>query len=341
MATPNNRGFNTIQNSRVAGRRKNETLQLYTMLAVIVMFVLTVVLLAVMGIAGLVGRGGGNENRPAGDKVEWASFTVTATDTVRGDLVLVNNAHAYTFPSTNDHLVSIYNVWYTNKDTGFPYEQSGISTYMEKNAMTALDRMLKDFCAATGRNNVQVRDAYRSAEEQEGKSIPVGHSDHHTGLGVALRYTKDGLAYDLTLDPTYNWLFENCHKYGFVIRYPDDKADKTGVSDYNYYFRYVGVAHATYMNANGLCMEEYVEELKKYDHEDPLKINAADGKTYHVYYVAVDGSATVKHPTNYAYTVSGTNEGGVVITVDRSAPLHDHEDDSTQSSASDSNVSEP
>jgi hypothetical protein len=31
----------------------------------------------------------------------------------------------------------------------------------------------------------------------------------------------------------------------------------------------------------------------------------------------------------------------VIITVDRSAPLHDHEDDSTQSAASDSNVSEP
>jgi hypothetical protein len=37
--------------------------------------------------------------------------------------------------------------------------------------------------------------------------------------------------------------------------------------------------------------------------------------------VAVDGSATVKHPTNYRYEVSGTNGGGVVVTVDRSQAL--------------------
>ena len=35
----------------------------------------------------------------------------------------------------------------------------------------------------------------------------------------------------------------------------------------------------------------------------------------------MNGSATVKHPTNYGYTVSGTNDGGVVITVDRSKAL--------------------
>ena len=65
-----------------------------------------------------------------------------------------------------------------------------------------------------------------------------------------------------------------------------------------------------------------IEALKEYDHKDPLTVTGADGKTYDIYYVAVDGSATVKHPTNYAYTVSGTNEGGVVITVDRSATLN-------------------
>ena len=75
------------------------------------------------------------------------------------------------------------------------------------------------------------------------------------------------------------------------------------------------------MNANGLCMEEYVEVLKGYSDKKPLKIDAADGKRYEVYYVAVDGSATVKAPSNYNYVLSGTNEGGVVITVDRSKAI--------------------
>jgi D-alanyl-D-alanine carboxypeptidase len=135
------------------------------------------------------------------------------------------------------------------------------------------------------------------------------------------------------MDPVYNWLFDNCHKYGFVIRYPDDKASITGVSEYGYYFRYVGIPHATYMKAQGLCMEEYIELLKEFDNEKPLKIQSADGKIYEVYYVAVEGSATVKHPTNYAYTVSGTNEGGVVVTVDRSRVLNPESDSTADTSA--------
>ena len=106
-----------------------------------------------------------------------------------------------------------------------------------------------------------------------------------------------------------------------MIRYPEGKSDITGVSDYTDYFRYVGVAHATYMTEHDLCLEEYIEVIKGYSDNKPLKINGADGRYYEVWYVAVDGSATVKHPTNYAYTVSGTNDGGVVVTVDRSKTL--------------------
>ena len=325
MANPNDRGFNTIQNSRVARRRKTETLQMYTLLGVIVLAILTVAILVVMAVGGFVGNIDEGGNGPSGEKIDWGSFTVTATDTLRGDLVLVNNAHAYTFPATDDHLAVIFNIWKPDpKAPSHPYVLSGLSTYMDREALTALDKMLVDFATATGRTNVQLRHAYRTYEEQEGKDIQPGHSDHHTGLGCALQYADDNnVAHDLSLDPVYNWLYENCHKYGFVVRYPADKTEVTGVEDYNYYFRYVGVAHATYMARQNLCMEEYIELLKDYDNEKPLKITDDAGKSYEVYYVAVDGSTTVKHPTNYAYTVSGTNEGGVVVTVDRSASLNE------------------
>ena len=338
MASPNNRGFNTIQNSRVASRQKSETLQMYTLFGVIGLAVVTCILLVVMAIGGLTGNSDPKDNGPSGEKIEWGSFTVTATDTLSGDLVLVNNTHAYTFPATNDHLGEIYATWKPDpKLPAHPYVLSGISTYMDKDALIAMDKMLVDFYNASGKDNVQVRDAYRTLEQQEGKTIQPGYSDHHTGLGCALMYDKDGHAYDLSIDSVYNWLFENCHKYGFVIRYPDDKADITGVSEYNYYFRYVGIPHAAYMTQEDLCMEEYIEELKKYDHEKPLKITA-EGKNYEVYYVAVEGSATVKHPTNYAYTVSGTNEGGVVITVDRSTTLN--EADSSEEGSTGADTSE-
>ena len=337
MASPNNRGsngFNNIQNSRAEGRRRNEVLQKYTFAAVGCMLVLTVALLVTMAIGGLVG---GDSGSHLGERVDWASFTVTATDTLHGDLVLVDGSHAYTFPDSDDHLAKIYDVWYSNPQPR-PYIQSGLSAYMDKDALTALNQMLIDFAAETNTTNVQIRHAYRTLEEQEGKDILPGHSDHHTGLGVALMYEKDGTAYDLSLEPVYDWLYENCHKYGFVVRYPEDKEDVTGIEEYNYYFRYVGVAHATYMQKEDLCLEEYLEVLKEHDEDHSLTIRGADGNKYEVYYVAVDGNTTVKYPTNYAYTVSGTNEGGVVVTVDRSST---QKDDSDEDEDTDEDTDEP
>ena len=319
------RGFNNVQNSSVAKRERNRAMQKYTIFGVIALAALTVLMLLVMAIGGIIANIRGEIGKgPSNDKVDWASVTVTATDTLRGPLALVNNTHKYTFPDGIGHLGSLNDKRTTHNPR--VYQQSGLSDYMEKTALDALDQMLVDFHAATGLDNVLLKYAYRSAEEQQalvenGASTQVGYSDHHTGMGIQLAYMRNGNNYSLSTDDAYNWLFENCHKYGFVVRYPEGKSDVTGVSDYSDYFRYVGVAHATYMTENDLCLEEYVEAIQSYTDDKPLKINGADGRYYEVWYVAVDGSATVKHPTNYAYTVSGTNDGGVVITVDRSKAL--------------------
>jgi D-alanyl-D-alanine carboxypeptidase len=319
------RGFNTVQNSNVAKRGRNHAMQKYTILGVIALAALTVFMLLVMAIGGIIANIRGEIGKgPDNEKVDWASFTVTATDTLQGPLTLVNITHKYTFPDGIDHLGKLNDKRLSHDPR--VYQQSGLSTYMEKTALDALDRMLVDFHAATGKDDVIMKYAYRSAEDQQqlvdgGASTQVGYSDHHTGMGIQLGYIRDGRNYALSAEAVYGWLFENCHKYGFVVRYPETKSDITGVTDYTDYFRYVGVAHATYMTEHDLCLEEYIPVLKEYTDDKPLKINGADGKYYEVWYVTVNGSATVKHPTNYAYTVSGTNDGGVVITVDRSKAL--------------------
>ena len=331
------RGFNNVQNSSVAKRERNRAMQKYTIFGVIALAALTVLMLLVMAIGGIIANIRGEIGKgPSNDKVDWASVTVTATDTLRGPLALVNNTHKYTFPDGIGHLGSLNDKRTTHKPR--EYQQSGLSDYMEKTALDALDQMLVDIHAATGLANVLLKYAYRSAEEQQalvenGASTQVGYSDHHTGMGIQLAYMRNGNNYSLSTDDAYNWLFENCHKYGFVVRYPEGKSDVTGVSDYSDYFRYVGVAHATYMTENDLCLEEYVAFIKGYSDNKPLKINGADGRYYEVWYVAVDGSATVKYPTNYAYTVSGTNDGGVVVTVDRSKTLEPETEPETNTNA--------
>lgn len=328
MANTNeSRSFNNIQNSRAEKRKQNKLIQQFTLIGIVglaALTVLTLMLMATVGIGTNVLQNWGVIDRPGrdNDKVQWNdTITVTTADTQQGDLVLVNGTYAYTFPATTEHLSEIWGKW--NSHTPRIYQQSGLSKYMDTDALNALDAMLVAFNAATGKTDVQVRSAYRSAQDQEQYSTPVGHSDHHTGLGVQLKYVVNGNAYAFSTDEsgTYNWFYEHCHEYGFVVRYPADKTDLTGVEDYTDYFRYVGVAHATYMKENNLCMEEYVEDLKDYSDKKPLEIKAADGKTYEVCYVAVDGSATVKVPSNYNYVLSGTNEGGVIITVDRSQTI--------------------
>ncbi len=309
------RGFNNIRNSQVEKRKQKKTVQQYTLIAIAGLAALTVAMLVVLTIGGIIGNFLPDNKGPANEKIDWAERNVAAAETLHGPLVIVNADHKYTFPETADHLSEIYAKMVSH--TPRIYQQSGVSTYMDTVALDALDAMLVAFNEATGKDNVILRYAYRSAKDQEAaSSTPVGYSDHHTGMGVQLRYTSEGNTYKLNTDETYDWLYDNCHKYGFVVRYPEGKEEVTGVEDYTEYFRYVGVAHATYMKANNLCMEEYVELLKTdyTDHKKPLGIEAADGLYYEVYYA----TETLHYPTNYAYEVSGTNEGGVIVTIARS-----------------------
>lgn len=83
-------------------------------------------------------------------------------------------------------------------------------------------------------------------------SVP-GTSEHQLGLAVDI----SGEVYEI-----YSWLQENSYKYGFVLRYPADKTAITGVAPEEWHYRYVGVEAATAMYEQGLCLEEYLEQLK-------------------------------------------------------------------------------
>ena len=47
------------------------------------------------------------------------------------------------------------------------------------------------------------------------------------------------------------------HKYGFIVRYPDDKEQYTLIAPESWHLRYVGKELATYLYENNLCLEEY------------------------------------------------------------------------------------
>lgn len=56
------------------------------------------------------------------------------------------------------------------------------------------------------------------------------------------------------------WLRENCARYGFILRYPKEAEDVTGVPYEPWHLRYVGVEAAAYIMENGLTLEAFTAE---------------------------------------------------------------------------------
>ena len=51
---------------------------------------------------------------------------------------------------------------------------------------------------------------------------------------------------------------ENAYKFGFILRFPEDKEEITGYSFKPWHYRFVGRYHASEMHRLGMCLEEYV-----------------------------------------------------------------------------------
>jgi hypothetical protein len=83
-------------------------------------------------------------------------------------------------------------------------------------------------------------------------------------------HTKDGVLYTNFIDiiaeydsdntATWNWLRDNCWRYGFILRYPKGKEEITGIDYEPWHFRYVGVPTAQEITESGLCLEEYLAQ---------------------------------------------------------------------------------
>ncbi len=79
-----------------------------------------------------------------------------------------------------------------------------------------------------------------------------GYSEHGTGLAIDINST-DSDSLEL-----YGWLKDNCHKYGFIVRYPDGKEDITGIQYEPWHLRFVGKESAKYIYETGITLEEYI-----------------------------------------------------------------------------------
>ncbi|WP_139652862.1 M15 family metallopeptidase [Raoultibacter phocaeensis] len=138
-------------------------------------------------------------------------------------------------------------------------------------------------CRATGLNPF-ICSAYRSHETQEtlfstnvqrnlaaglsledarkeaGKTVAVpGTSEHQLGLALDIvDFANQNLDESQERTPVQQWLIEHSWEYGFVLRYPIDKSETTGIIYEPWHYRYVGKDAAREMHEEAVCLEDYL-----------------------------------------------------------------------------------
>lgn len=93
------------------------------------------------------------------------------------------------------------------------------------------------------------------AYEQTTLTVQVpGYSEHETGL--AIDFSNEG-HYDEN-EKMWEWLKNNAYKYGFILRYPEDKYEITKINYEPWHYRYVGKKAAKDITNKNLTLEEYL-----------------------------------------------------------------------------------
>ncbi len=188
-----------------------------------------------------------------------------------------------TVSTDGDWMLILANPW--NKlpeDFVVELQDIGSGHRVDKRIIDDLNSMMSDLCkdgrsafvCSSYRTNTKQTTLYNNevndylsrgySEEdaviEAGKWVAVpGTSEHQTGLAVDIMSS-----YYLVLDKgqedtaEQQWLMENSYKYGFILRYPSDKSELTGIYYEPWHYRYVGKTAAKEIYEKGICFEEYL-----------------------------------------------------------------------------------
>ncbi|NGZ76503.1 M15 family metallopeptidase [Saccharibacillus sp. VR-M41] len=227
-----------------------------------------------------------------------------------GDLLLVNGDHPVRAEGTQPDVTELY---------GHP-ELTGRASLMDSGIRLSRRVALKfvvmlDAAAEDGVSHFLISSGYRDKLEQSrlykekgaDYALPAGYSEHHLGLALDIGSTEGQMG---EADEG-KWLERNAARYGFVLRYPADKTDVTGISFEPWHFRYVGLPHSVLMQKNELVLEEYLDLLQ----QKKAISTTIGGSKYEVCYYGPDDLSELRVPKNRDYALSGDNRGGLILTV--------------------------
>lgn len=205
---------------------------------------------------------------------------------------------------------------------------------LETLCLSKLEQLVEDAEAA---HDIIVVSGYRSELEQtriyedslreNGEAYTAsyvalpGRSEHQTGLAVDVGERREGEPDFIA--PSFPdrggcLAFKRlAASRGFVQRYKKGKEAITGIACEPWHYRYVGAPHAAWMESLDLCLEEYIAYLRMFSYEGERLAYAEDGWSAEIYFVPAEegGETAVNVPDCAAYTLSGNNVDGFIVTV--------------------------
>lgn len=100
-----------------------------------------------------------------------------------------------------------------------------------------------------------------AAEEAAADEVArPGTSEHQLGLAMDLVDASYQVLDEAQAStPAQQWLMAHCWEYGFILRYPAEKQDITGIIYEPWHYRYVGRDHAQAIRQSGQCLEEFLQ----------------------------------------------------------------------------------
>ena len=174
-----------------------------------------------------------------------------------GSILLVNAEHRLSADYVPEGLVNLY-------EQRHSFRLASSDIYLTRETYEAMERM---FAAAEADdvNGFIVTSGYRTyarqaeifAQSDPDKAQEPGASEHQTGLAFDVTAENTG-GFESTAQ--YAWLCQHAYEYGFIQRYPANKADETGISYEPWHYRYVGVEAATRIRETGVTLETFIRE---------------------------------------------------------------------------------
>lgn len=173
----------------------------------------------------------------------------------KGEILLVNSEHRLSEDYVPEGLVNLY-------EQRHSFRLASSEIYLTRETYEAMERMfaaaeadnVNGFIVTSGYRDYQ-RQAEIYAESEPGLAQEPGASEHQTGMAFDVTTeTNDG--FEST--EQYAWLRAHAHEYGFIQRYPANKADETGISYEPWHYRYVGVEAATRIREADMTLEAFI-----------------------------------------------------------------------------------